>query len=251
MKTLSIVLRVALTLGAIYGAYAMPTLRPQPTPHWLIWPLEGLLALAWGVAFWKLASVLDGLWALVLLPGLVVVMAALMLWLVPDGLPDWTVIPILGAATVLWLLLLRLGVSWQGTKAVAHAVTWLAILAIPAAVVVEMFSSVLANTLLGEGAKSNIGLVAEALAVGGVIVAALFVWVRAIRGRWSLKWPLVVLFVVCLRFTFAVFAVTLIGVGKLIIWAVGRGGTLAPSMLSKPKEAVRPASMMESTSNEW
>jgi len=149
----------------------------------------------------------------------------------------------LGDEAMTWL--------WPVTKRVAHALGWLWVLAIPAALVAEIVTGLLADPLsmpdawLKPGIVSKISIVVECLAVGTIIAAALLVWISAIRGRWSLKWPLLVLLVVLGPFGFALFVISMIGLGKLIIWAVGRGSTTDSSRLREPAVAVRPCGLVE------
>lgn len=249
MKALSIVMRVIVTLAAVLAGWSMATAKEQPTPHWLIWPIEGLLALAWGIVFWKLSSVVKGLWALILLLALVTGLAAVCSFSSPDGLPDWTVLPIFGTAIIIWALGARFPAFGQALKNVGRAVLWLVSLMVPAAVLTSVLSSFVSDEWIGRSTLGQIFCAAAAIGIVAVVVAMFWVWIIAIKRRWSLKWPF--LFWGIALVPFGLLAITAIGFGKLIIWWVGRGSTVASSGLREPAAAVVPCSILESTSNDW
>jgi hypothetical protein len=144
---------------------------------------------------------------------------------------------------------------WYVVKRIAHALGWLWILAIPTAVVMDIATGLLADpqsmpdAWLKVGVLSKISVVVESVVVCGIIVSAVLVWIAAIRRRWSLKWPLIV--VVVLSWPFGFWWITAIGVGKLIIHAFGRGGDFAGSDLVEPVITdARPRGMVEYASYE-
>lgn len=134
--------------------------------------------------------------------------------------------------------------AWYVVKRMAHAVGWLWILAIPTALVTEIVGDLFSETWIGTGTLAGIGFVALCLVVGANVVVAVLVWVSAVRRRWSLKWPLIIAIVVLWPFGFT--WVMMIGLGKLIIYAVGRGSTLAGSNIYEPEVVeARPRGMVE------
>jgi hypothetical protein len=127
---------------------------------------------------------------------------------------------------------------WYVVKRIAHGLTWVAILLIPAALMMAALDSLFPE------ASDVEALAAELVLLAGVAVVATF----AIKGRWSLTWPLIVLFVLTWPFGWPIpWVVAFIGLGKLIVYAVGRGRTLAASELTMPAVVgARPRGLVES-----
>ena len=139
--------------------------------------------------------------------------------------------------------------AWYVVKRIAHALGWLWILAIPTAVVTDIATGLLVDAWLEPGVWSMVGTIAESVLACVIIVAMVVVWISAIVRRWSLKWPLIITTVVC--WPFGLTWVMMIGLGKLIIHAVGRGSTLAGSDLDGPEiVGARPRGLVEYASYE-
>lgn len=247
MKAASIVLRVLVTLalGAVLWGFASGS--SFITPAWLTAPILAFLVTAWAVIFVRLRSPLAGLWALVVLLAVVLAfmlcIAGLSLGFGAGTMPDWALVPVLSGIIAAWLLLLRIRISnpWEAAKRVAHALVWICLSLLAAAIPAWVYSAV-----TGDSVPVLSAVVLAVLLVGAVALSYL-----AIRYRWSLTWPILVLFV--LTWPFGVFVpiiVGLIGLGKLIVYAVGRGGTLAASELSAPVLDAHPRGLVESANYE-
>ena len=130
---------------------------------------------------------------------------------------------------------------WEQVRRIGHALVWLLILSVPA-------GALLTVLVVSQPVGSELMAVAISLAIlAGVIALGLC----AVRRRWSLIWALVALFVLAGPFgVFVPFVVGLIGLGKLIIQAVGRGGMFEASELSAPIAEARPRGLVESVSHE-
>lgn len=129
--------------------------------------------------------------------------------------------------------------AWYVVKRIAHAIGWLVLLSIPTMVLAAATASLIAQS-------PNEVLLFVALLV--VLAAGVVSWVYAIRRRWSLTWPMIGMVVVC--WPFGLLWVTMIGLGKLIIHAVGRGGELAASDIPDAVLEARPRGMVEYASYE-
>jgi len=131
---------------------------------------------------------------------------------------------------------------WDLAKRIAHALVWLAILLIPAGVMVAILES------SGESAGAEVGSLAVLLLI---LAVATVVEICAVRRRWPLTWPLLVLFVLTWPFGVSVpLVVGLIGLGKLAVHAIGRGSAASASELTAPVVAARPRGLVESGNHE-
>jgi len=241
MKIVSIVLRALVTLAVIWGVWTLAADFEAFKPYWLVFPVAGLLAFAWVIVFLRLASPAAGIWALVLLAVVFFALCGLTAWLNPSEAPDWTAMPFFAAVIGIWLLLLRLRLhllaTWEGVKRVAHALTWFAV-----SLMVAAIPGAIAAAIASDYPDLAFAIVFAVLLPGPILLT-----VYAVRGRWSLAWPLIVLFVVSWPFGVSVpLVVGFIGLGKLIIHAVGRGRTLAASELRAPTVGARPRGLVES-----
>lgn len=125
--------------------------------------------------------------------------------------------------------------AWYVAKRIAHAMGWLALLSSPAAILIAMIGDSM------DGSQSDVfaGLTCLPLLAGAIVL-----WLCAIRCRWSLKWPLIIIAVAV--WPFGLTWVMMIGLGKLIIHAVGRGSTVAGSYLDVPMVAeARPRGLVD------
>ncbi len=115
---------------------------------------------------------------------------------------------------------------WPVLKRIAHAAGWLA----------ELWSE--------PPAYDTPFAVLMAVLASSVTVVFVLLWWRAVRDCWSLKWPIIVLLAATLPF--GVPAISMIGIGMLIIWWVGRGNTTAPSrMRGEPAAIAAPQGLVE------
>lgn len=243
MKAASIVLRVIVTLAAGWAEWTLIAQPQDFTPHWTILSVVAFLLVVWVVLFMRLRSPFAAIWAFALLVAVTYIMVGLVYGLASDGLPDWTLFPVLGGVTLAWLLLLRIRISdpWEATKRVAHGLVWIWLSLAAASIPAAIFA-----TFVPDLPEVVFSLTLLALSPG-VIVLSYY----AIRGRWSLTWPLVVLFILAWPLGPLIpFIVMTIGLGKLIIQAIGRGGTLAASELSAPVIAARPRGLVEGVNYE-
>jgi hypothetical protein len=138
---------------------------------------------------------------------------------------------------------------WYATRRIAHAVGWLIVLSIPQCLIAFLFATVL-NPWYGANPESSEFVLPIVWLL--LLPAVGFVMVMAIWRRWSLAWPLLVLFVLAWPFGVSVpIIVGLIGLGKLIVHAVGRGGATAASELCGAVVAdAHPRGLVESVNNE-
>lgn len=224
-----------MTLAAVVGGYAMATDPQQPTPHWLIWPLEGLLAACWGVIFWKLESPLAGLWAIFLLFALMAALGGVLYLVAPDGGPDWQVIPILGGVIAGWTLLLRIR-RLPGAMQVVHALVWGLGLRLAAVLPRLALRSVLSMSMSEDVAGLIVAVIFEPLLI--------YLWVLAILRQWSVAWPLTGVL------TLLSPIVGPIAYGKIAANVVGRGETLDASRLTPMGTGARPRGLVEPISDD-
>jgi hypothetical protein len=247
MKIASTTLRVVLTLALGWAEWTLIAQPQDFTPHWTILSLVAFLLVVWAVLFIRLRSPLAGMWALALLLALLLAVTlctgALLYGYDLGSLPDWTLFLFVGGVILAWLLLLRIRVPdpWESTKRVVHALVWIWLSLMAAAIPASVYSA------LSEHSEPLVSAAVFAALLLGSAVLSYY----AIRGRWSLTWPLLVLFVLTWPFGVSVpIIVGLIGLGKLIIQAVGRGGTLAASDLQVAVVEARPRGMVESANYE-
>lgn len=133
--------------------------------------------------------------------------------------------------------------AWEIVKRIAHAVLWWLALAGAGGIVGAILTLGWSDS--GNEAAMIAGFLVQAFLLTAVVIA----WVFAIIRRWSLRWPLLVLFAVSWPFGFSL--VGMIGLGKLIIHIVGRGETLAASDLQPTLLAgARPRGLVEGASYE-
>jgi len=122
---------------------------------------------------------------------------------------------------------------WSVIQLILHAVVWWLAVCVAATPV---------GLLLGLGLSHWFSDFGPALASVIVLPIVVYVWVLAVSRRWSATWPVVFLSMV---FWTGFWWVTMIGLGKLIIHAVGRGGEVAASDIPDAVLEARPRGMVE------
>lgn len=131
---------------------------------------------------------------------------------------------------------------WLWTKRILHGLMWiwlsLAAASVPA-------------TLIG-GTLSDTSTIAAGIGFAVLLVGATVLSIYAIRGGWSLKWPLIVMLCfACLMIgTGGIPIIATIGLIKLAIWWIGRGRTVAASRLREPVRSARPCGLVEYITND-
>lgn len=145
--------------------------------------------------------------------------------------------------------------AWYVVKRIAHALGWLIILSpayLTLAALIVGVVSLVAGWPGGFPAGFLLRVAGEAGAAPALVVAvsyllllpvSAYIWMLAVRQRWSLTWPLIIIAVVF--WPFGLTWVAIIGLGKLIVHAVGRGSTVAGSYLDEPVAEARPRGLVE------
>lgn len=129
---------------------------------------------------------------------------------------------------------------WESLKRIAHALVWLWIFAIVVGLAAEPFWGV-PNASSADILSFSIWM--------GLVLGGLLLWICAIRRRWSLKWPLMILLLAGMASGSTVpFVVSAIGLGKLMIQWVGRGSMVTSSSLRESVLEARPRGLVEYTS---
>lgn len=129
----------------------------------------------------------------------------------------------------------------QIMRRVAHGLVWIGLSLLAAVAPASVYSAAVGHS----------SPMSAAAAFGVLLIGAAVLSYLAIRYRWSLTWALVVLLVVSWLSGVSIpIIVGLIGLGKLIIQAVGRGSSLAASEIAAPVLDAHPRGLVESVSHE-
>ena len=240
---------------------------PPETPRWVVAAVACALVAVWWLVIRRLENPGAGLWSIAVLIGLFFLMAFAVAVFAPEGLPDWTVLPMLCAVGVLWVAIL-----WRPLAVVdwIRALVWLSAITAVVNMLIHLIA-VLCDITLGFFGGSTLDnepgdavskvLDGSPYAVIACLLVSCVVWVVALRRQWSIWWALLVMFTVLpflgpsilgAIYVGAVgpgvligWVILTIGLYKLAIMSVSRGSVFARSRIRRPEPGVRPRGMVE------